>query len=97
MKEAFSSVGFIYIKDHGIDEAVIRNAMESSLGYFLLPQEVKEAFPREPDVQQGYVAPGREIFDQKEDGTKVAKNGLSSKPYVHVICTCPNFFLMGIW
>ena len=47
--------------------------MESSLGYFLLPQEVKEAFPREPDVQQGYVAPGREIFDQKEDGTKVAK------------------------
>ena len=52
--------------------------MESSLGYFLLPQEVKEAFPREPDVQQGYVAPGREIFDQKEDGTKVAKIVLSS-------------------
>ena len=70
--------------------------MESSLGYFLLPQEVKEAFPREPDVQQGYVAPGREIFDQKEDGTKVAKK------YTLIITVRTRHlqnvhFLIGIW
>jgi len=70
LKRAFSSVGFIYIKDHGIDEKLIEKSMEASKNYFQLPQDVKESFPRDPLVQQGYVAPGREIFDQKEDGSK---------------------------
>jgi len=65
LKRAFSSVGFIYIKDHGIDEKLIEKSMEASKNYFQLPQDVKESFPRDPLVQQGYVAPGREIFDQK--------------------------------
>lgn len=68
---AFSSVGFVYIRDHGISQDLIREAMQASKEYFLLPDQVKEAFPRDPQIQQGYVAPGREIFDQKEDGTKV--------------------------
>lgn len=69
---AFSSVGFVYIRDHGISQDLITEAMQASKEYFLLPSQVKEAFPRDPQIQQGYVAPGREIFDQKEDGTKVA-------------------------
>ena len=69
--QAFSSVGFVYIRDHGIDEEIIKSAMEASKNYFLLPQAKKVAFPRDPVIQQGYVAPGREIFDQKEDGSKV--------------------------
>ena len=71
LKDAFSNVGFVYIKDHGIDENLIQKSMEASRNYFLLPQKIKEAFPRQPSIQQGYVAPGREIFDQKEDGSKV--------------------------
>ena len=46
LKGAFSSVGFIYIKDHGIDEKLIEKSMEASKNYFLLPQDVKESFPR---------------------------------------------------
>ena len=46
LKRAFSSVGFIYIKDHGIDEKLIEKSMEASKNYFLLPQDVKESFPR---------------------------------------------------
>jgi isopenicillin N synthase-like dioxygenase len=71
LHDAFKSVGFAYIINHGINTDLINKAMTSSNTYFSLSAEVKEAFPREPDVQQGYVAPGREIFDQKEDGTKV--------------------------
>jgi len=70
LRRAFSLVGFVYIRDHGIHEDLIRKAMEASKKYFNMPTEVKEAFPRDPKIQQGYVSPGREIFDQKEDGTK---------------------------
>ena len=68
--ESFSKVGFAYILDHGVDKKLIKSAMAASRDFFKLDREIKEAIPRHPDVQQGYVAPGREIFDQKEDGTK---------------------------
>ena len=44
-----------YIRDHGIDEDLIRKAMEASKKYFTMPTDVKEAFPRDPTIQQGYV------------------------------------------
>ena len=71
LRKSLSSVGFVYIRDHGVAEDLIKDAMKASKEYFLLPTKIKEAFPRDPEVQQGYVAPGREIFDQNEDGTKV--------------------------
>ena len=55
LREAFSLVGFVYIRDHGIKDDLIKSAMEASQQYFLMPTEVKEAFPRDPDIQQGYV------------------------------------------
>ena len=70
LREAFSQVGFVYIREHGINPDLIKRAMDASKQYFLMPSEAKEAFPRDPTIQQGYVSPGREIFDQKEDGTK---------------------------
>ena len=72
LRKAFASVGFAYIKNHGVEETLIGEAMKASEAFFLLSSEAKEAIPRDPDVQQGYVAPGREIFDQKEDGTKAS-------------------------
>ena len=81
--------------------------MEASKEYFLMPTEAKEAFPRHPDIQQGYVrwkseitrkliavvkpfnlslkfdswfySPGREIFDQKEDGLVFVCNSCDAK------------------
>ena len=55
LREAFSLVGFVYIRDHGIKDDLIKSAMEASQQYFLMPTEVKEAFPRDPEIQQGYV------------------------------------------
>ena len=55
LREAFSLVGFVYIRDHGIKDDLIKSAMEASKEYFLMPTEVKEAFPRDPAIQQGYV------------------------------------------
>ena len=71
LREALSSVGFVFIRDHGIDQDLIEEAMKASKEFFHLPKKVKEAIPRDPKVQQGYVAPGREIFDQNEEGSKV--------------------------
>lgn len=53
LSKAFSSVGFVYIRDHGISQDLIKQAMEASKEYFSLPAKVKEAFPRQPTVQQG--------------------------------------------
>ena len=53
LREAFSKVGFVYIRDHGISQEVIKNAMEASKQYFMMPAEAKKE--RDFNVQQGYV------------------------------------------
>ena len=55
LREAFSKVGFVYIRDHGISPQLIEGAMDASKQYFLMPTEAKQAFPRDPAIQQGYV------------------------------------------
>ena len=37
LKKAFSSVGFVFISDHGIDDNLIQKAMQHSLDFFALP------------------------------------------------------------
>mgnify|MGYP001167012367 FL=1 len=70
LKKAFSSVGFVFISDHGIDDNLIQKAMQNSLDFFALPLNVKESLTCDPQSDQSYVAPGKEIFDQNEDGSK---------------------------
>ena len=70
LKKAFSSVGFVFISDHGINENLIQTAMQKSLDFFALPSAVKESLSCDPQLDQSYVAPGKEIFDQNEDGSK---------------------------
>ena len=48
-------------------------AMKASKDFFSLPQEAKDATLKIPPVEQGYVKPGQEIFDAKEDWKKVNK------------------------
>jgi isopenicillin N synthase-like dioxygenase len=45
--------------------------MKASKDFFSLPQEVKNETLKIPPVEQGYVRPGQEIFDAKEDWKKV--------------------------
>ena len=64
---AFQNIGFIYLSHHGIPASVITGAMESSLQFFRLPDQHKEAV-RKGKEYQGWVEQGREIFDQDEEG-----------------------------
>ena len=42
-------------------------AMKVSRDFFALPEEKKEAIAKQPIIEQGYVRPGQEIFDTRED------------------------------
>merc|ERR1712038_1219131 len=68
---SFADIGFAYIKNHGIGQDIIDNAMEASMKFFKLAHDVK-TLSRKGSEYQGWVEQGREIFDQDEDG-KVAE------------------------
>lgn len=70
-RESFSKIGFAYISNHGIDQTFIDGAFKASKSFFELPQEVKEKSVKTTLAERGYVRPGQEIFDAKEDWTQV--------------------------
>lgn len=52
----------------GIDTLYLNfRAMKVSRDFFALPEEKKEAIAKQPIIEQGYVRPGQEIFDTRED------------------------------
>ena len=50
---------------------IIDSAMKASKEFFSLPQDIKDASLKVPPLEQGYVKPGQEIFDAKEDWKEV--------------------------
>ena len=64
--KAFETVGFVYIKGHGVPKDLMDKSMERSHSFFNLSLEQKKLFLRDPEVQQGYVAPGQELFNSKQ-------------------------------
>jgi len=70
-RESFSKIGFAYISNHGIDQTLIDSAFKASKDFFTLPQDLKEKTKRMAKVDRGYVKPGQEIFDAKEDWKQV--------------------------
>merc|ERR1712055_1257458 len=64
---AFQDTGFAYLLNHGIKQHLVQQAMEKSLEFFSLDEEVKVQMSKGPEYQ-GWVAQGREIFDQDEGG-----------------------------
>ena len=82
LKKAFSSVGFVFISDHGIDDNLIQKAMQNSLDFFALPLNVKESLTCDPQSDQSYVAPGKEILGQNihevREAYNVIRNSTSS-------------------
>eukprot|EP00091_Calanus_sinicus_P009458 TRINITY_DN2212_c0_g1_i4.p1 TRINITY_DN2212_c0_g1~~TRINITY_DN2212_c0_g1_i4.p1 ORF type:complete len:140 (-),score=49.59 TRINITY_DN2212_c0_g1_i4:1-420(-) len=71
LESCFKDIGFVFIKNHGIDQAVITEAMQASMEFFNLERDVKSV-SRKGAEYQGWVEQGREIFDQDEDG-KIAE------------------------
>ena len=58
---AFNSIGFVSIKNHGLNEDLRNNLYEAVKGFFVEPDEVKRKldFP-ELNGQRGYISKGRE-------------------------------------
>ena len=64
--KAFEKVGFVYIKGHGVSKNIIDKSMKTSREFFNLPLEKKKLLLRDPEIQQGYVEAGMELFNYKE-------------------------------
>ena len=66
--EAFSTIGFVYLKDHGIPLSAVDSIFAESARFFALPKSTKTQYAlRDASVNQGYTADGAEgIGDHKE-------------------------------
>ena len=49
--ESFENTGFVYIKNHGIDEKVIQDAFNTSIKFFDLEDDVKNEVAKGPKFQ----------------------------------------------
>ena len=67
--EAFTSVGFVSVKNHGISDALIANMYEEVKNFFALPLETKLKYEI-PGLagQRGYTSFGKEKAKQSEVG-----------------------------
>ena len=80
MYAAFESTGFAYIKNHGVPQDLINDAMTSSEAFFKLRREVKDVYKKDDSVQHGYVEPNREIFT---DTTTKASSTIGTTTYIY--------------
>jgi isopenicillin N synthase-like dioxygenase len=78
---AFETIGFVFITGHGVSKEVVEKSMETSKDFFTLPLNSKNEILRDPEIQQGYVAAGQELFNSK----LVIKKLLVSKNFVAII------------
>ncbi|XP_077986153.1 uncharacterized protein LOC144440641 [Glandiceps talaboti] len=66
--DAFTTIGFVYLKNHGIDERMIENAFTISRKIFQLPSEVKIKYarPRDNTINHGYAGIEGETLNPSE-------------------------------
>ena len=62
---AFETIGFVYITGHGVSKEIVEKSMETSKEFFTLCIDSKNEILRDPEIQQGYVAAGQELFNSK--------------------------------
>lgn len=66
---ACHAMGFIYLKNHGVDSELIDRAMRRSQQFFQLPLETKNCLAwADKYSNRGYVAVGRERLDETKPG-----------------------------
>lgn len=68
VKEAFSTVGFCYLKNHGIDQELVDHYMEVSRDFFQQPVEEKIKHVRGTELNFGWVAVEREKLNPERPG-----------------------------
>lgn len=64
--KALFKFGFVHLVDHGVDKDLVSDAFEGSKNFFQLPMDVKCNYTKDPQLFDGYVAPGAELFDQSQ-------------------------------
>ena len=88
IKSVLSTIGFCYLKDHGIDEALVQDFMKLSREFFEQPEKVKREYAMSTEVKAGWVGFGHETLnpvrpaDLKESFSFVPSYNLSSMPIV---------------
>ncbi|KAJ7340038.1 hypothetical protein OS493_002760 [Desmophyllum pertusum] len=66
---AFSTIGFVYLTNHGISEAEIEEVRKAGDGFFNLPTDVKTQFTRPTDGGNfGWVSLERESLNPSRPG-----------------------------
>ena len=67
--EAYTNIGFVSIKNHGLSDSLTENLYESVERFFRLPDEVKQAYEKtELAGQRGYISKGREKAKGRNTG-----------------------------
>lgn len=68
IKEAFTKIGFCYLKNHGINQDLIDHYMTVSRNFFQQPAEEKVKHVRGKDINFGWVAVEREKLNPDRPG-----------------------------
>ncbi|MEO9483153.1 MAG: 2-oxoglutarate and iron-dependent oxygenase domain-containing protein [Ekhidna sp.] len=67
--EAYTNIGFVSIKNHGLSDELTKNLYETVEEFFRLPDEVKERYEKkELAGQRGYISKGREKAKGRNTG-----------------------------
>ena len=88
VKSMLITIGFCYLKHHGIDEALVDDFMKVCREFFEKPEEVKRQYAMSTEVKAGWVGFGHGMLnpvrpaDLKESFSYVPCYNLSSMPTV---------------
>ncbi|RXG71774.1 1-aminocyclopropane-1-carboxylate oxidase [Armadillidium vulgare] len=77
---AFSEIGFVYLKNHGIPHELIENIHKVGEEFFSLPEEEKLKYEKDLEVMQGYVAIDRELLHISKDIHELRESFDASNP-----------------
>ncbi len=87
LREACLRHGFFFLRDHGVRQALVDEAIEASAAFFELPAEVKSAYGHEaqsvhPRFSRGYVPLNGETLDEDvgPDPKEVFDLGIEQAP-----------------
>lgn len=69
LSDAYENIGFVAVKNHGIDDELIDDLYSQVKCFFELPTDVKQKYePEDLAGQRGYVSFGREHAKNKNEG-----------------------------
>ena len=64
VKHCFSTIGFAYLKNHGVDGDLINDFMRVSREFFEQPMEEKEKCAMSKEIKSGWLGPEQETLNQ---------------------------------